>query len=213
MSSEGILYIISAPSGAGKTSICKEVLERFNRDGKRPLQWSCSYTTRPPRSGEEHGRDYWFVDDKEFDRMVRGSEFAEWARVHNHRYGTSRSYLEEAREKSVDLLLEIDCQGARQLKQTYGKGVYVFVLPPSSAELEGRLRGRGTDLEDAIKGRLATARHEVDEWTMYDYVIVNDIFRKAVDDLSSIITAERLHSDAVKEKVKSILSTFEKGEN
>ncbi len=213
MNKEGILYIVSAPSGAGKTSISKEVLKKFNSNGERPLNWSISYTTRPRREGEVHGQDYWFVDDVEFDRMTANNDFAEWARVHDHRYGTSSSYLEQARKSAVDLLLEIDCQGARQLKETYGKGVYVFVLPPSSIELERRLRGRGTDKDDAIERRLVTARKEVGEWTMYDYVIVNENFQTAVEELSSIITAERLHREVVESRVVAILSTFGKGEN
>ena len=208
MDSKGILFIVSAPSGAGKTSLCKEVLRRVRADGARPLRWSCSYTTRSPREGEVHGKDYFFVSDAEFDRMVRAGEFAEWARVHGRKYGTSQRYLEEAEAEGIDLLLEIDCQGARQLREKYPRGRFIFVLPPSWQVLKERLSGRGTESAEEVAKRLQTARTEVQEWGMYDYLVVNDDFARAAEELRAVITAEGCRREARREAVERILETF-----
>ena len=148
--------MVSAPSGAGKTSLCKEVLKRINQDFPRPLKWSISYTTRPPRKAEKDGVDYFFVSEAEFERMIKNGEFAEWAVVFGHLYGTSLRYLQEAESKGIDLLLKIDCQGARQLHDKY-KGKFIFILPPSFEELKRRLVGRGTETDEVIQGRLNRA--------------------------------------------------------
>ncbi len=207
----GLLFIVSAPSGAGKTSLCKEVLARINQKAKRPLKWSCSYTTRPPREGERHGVDYFFVSDEEFEEMVKKGEFAEWAWVHGHRYGTSIKYLKQAEEQGIDLLLEIDCQGARQLREKYKKGCYIFILPPSLKELRRRLKGRGTEPQEVIEKRIQRAKQEVEEYELYDYIIINDDFKQASDQLEAVIEAERVKKNNQLEDIKPILEQF-KGE-
>jgi guanylate kinase len=191
MQKPGLLFVVAAPSGAGKTTLCKELMTRLADEGEPDLRWSCSYTTRKPRNGEVEGMDYFFVSDREFDRMIAAGEFAEWANVHGRRYGTGNAYLEQSRQEGVDLLLEIDIQGASQLKDRHGEGHYIFVLPPSWQELENRLRGRNTEDEDEVKRRLDRAREEILEWTWFDYIIVNDDFKRAVDRMNSIVVACR----------------------
>lgn len=208
MEPQGILFIVSAPSGAGKTSLCKEVLGRVQADGLRPLRWSCSYTTRAKRAGEVEGRDYFFVSDAEFDRMVRAGEFAEWATVHGKKYGTSLRYLQEAEAEGIDLLLEIDTQGARQLREKYPRGRFIFILPPSWSALAGRLKGRGTDAAEEVARRLETARSEVEELGLYDYLIVNDQFDRAADELEAVVRAEGCRRERRRESVEKILQTF-----
>ncbi len=217
---KGLLFIVSAPSGAGKTSLSKFVLKRFSGQGKRPLHWSCSYTTRKPRPGEEDGKDYFFVGGKEFDKMVKNEEFAEWAVVYGNKYGTSLKYLEEAEEKGIDLLLEIDLQGARQLHKRYGTGIFTFILPPSAETLRQRLIKRGTEESPTIEERLRDdrnyvellrhARDEVDEWDFFDYIIINDDFETAAATLEGIIYAERARRDRMNEVVEEILKDFHK---
>jgi len=186
MNREGVLYVISAPSGAGKTSLCKEIIDIFPN-----LRHSVSYTTRPPRSGEVHGRDYFFVGKEEFSRMVAAGEFAEWAEVHGNCYGTSLATLKESRSQGIDLILDIDCQGARQLKERFEGGVYIFVLPPSFAELRRRLDNRSSDSQEVIERRMNNAGGEIREARWYDYIIVNDVFEEAVEKLKSVLLAEQ----------------------
>ncbi|WP_224983201.1 guanylate kinase [Geomonas agri] len=186
MKREGVLYVISAPSGAGKTSLCKEIIDIFPN-----LRHSVSYTTRPPRNGEVHGRDYFFVGKEEFDRMVEAGEFAEWAEVHGNFYGTSLATLKESRTEGIDLILDIDCQGARQLKGRFEGGVYIFVLPPSIEELRRRLDNRSSDSQEVIERRIHNASGEIKEARWYDYIIVNDKFSEALEQLKSVLVAEQ----------------------
>ncbi len=186
MEREGVAYIISAPSGAGKTTLCKEVIDIFPL-----LRHSVSYTTRAARPGEVHGRDYFFVETDEFRRMVDAGEFAEWAEVHGNLYGTAIKTLEECRLAGVDVILDIDCQGARQLKEQYRNGVFIFILPPSYQELRRRLDSRSTDSAEVIERRIRNAEGEIRESRWYDYIIVNDLFSRAVEELKSIIIAEQ----------------------
>jgi guanylate kinase len=186
MKREGVLYVISAPSGAGKTTLCKEIIDIFPN-----LRHSVSYTTRAPRQGELHGRDYFFVDQQEFSRMVEAGEFAEWAEVHDNCYGTSLNTLNECRSQGIDLILDIDCQGARQLKGRFEGGVYIFVLPPSMAELRRRLDNRSSDTLEVIERRINNAAGEIKEARWYDYIIVNDKFSEAVEQLKSVLIAEQ----------------------
>lgn len=188
----GNLFVVSAPSGAGKTSLCKEIVDFFPR-----LRHSVSYTTRPPRAGEVDGRDYHFVARDAFDRMAAAGRFAEWAEVHGNGYGTAIATLEEARVGGYDLLLEIDCQGAAQIKRNYRHGVFIFVLPPSIQELRRRLEGRGTDSVDIINRRIDNARGEILQAAWYDYLVVNDDFAQAREELRAIILAEGCRSARV----------------
>lgn len=198
MRRKGVLFIVSAPSGAGKTSLCREVLDIFPG-----LRHSVSFTTRTPRVGEVHGNDYYFVSRDEFDRMVRCGEFAEWAEVHGNCYGTALSTLAESREKGIDLILDIDCQGARQLKEKQVAGVNIFILPPSYAELRRRLEGRDSDKPEVIETRMNNAVAEIREARWYDYIIVNEQFSRAVEELRSIIIAEHQRTALVLETVSA----------
>jgi len=196
MKREGVTFIISAPSGAGKTTLCKEVIDIFPL-----LRHSVSYTTRPARPGEVHGRDYFFVGSDEFRRMVDAGGFAEWAEVHGNLYGTAIKTLEECRMSGVDVILDIDCQGARQLKEKYRNGVFIFILPPSYQELRRRLDTRSTDSVDVIERRIRNAEAEIRESRWYDYIIVNELFSRAVEELKSIIIAEQNRTSRVLESV------------
>ncbi|GFO68172.1 guanylate kinase [Geomonas limicola] len=189
MKREGVLFVISAPSGAGKTTLCKEIIDKFPE-----LRHSVSYTTRAPRAGEVHGRDYFFVGKEEFSRMVQAGEFAEWAEVHGNLYGTSLATLKECRSQGIDLILDIDCQGAQQLKGRFDGGVYIFILPPSIAELRRRLNGRSSDTEEVIERRIQNAAGEIKESRWYDYIIVNDEFPVALEQLKSVLVAEQCRS-------------------
>ncbi|WP_026840716.1 guanylate kinase [Citrifermentans bremense] len=201
MKREGVLYVISAPSGAGKTSLCKEIIDIFPN-----LRHSVSHTTRPPRTGEVHGRDYFFVGKEEFNRMVEAGEFAEWAEVHGNLYGTSLATLKESRTDGIDLILDIDCQGARQLKGRFEGGVYIFVLPPNIEELRRRLDHRSSDSPEVIERRINNAAGEIKEARWYDYIIVNDRFREAVEQLKSVLIAERCRTTRL---IQGLSATFE----
>lgn len=192
MARQGILFIISAPSGAGKTTLCKEVVDIFEN-----LLHSVSYTTRSPRPGEVHGRDYFFVSPTEFENMVNAGEFAEWAEVHGNLYGTSIKTLDQYRKQGNDVILDIDCQGARQLKERCGDGVFIFVLPPSFNELRRRLDLRNSDSDEVKERRIRNAAEEIKEARWYDYIIVNDVFSRAVEELKSILIAERCRASRV----------------
>jgi guanylate kinase len=183
----GIILILSAPSGAGKTTLIKRLLKAFPDIGL-----SISYTTRARRPGELAGRDYHFVTPRKFRQMRAGNAFAEWARVHGFHYGTPRRLLEQKIRSGRDVLLDIDVQGARKIKSQYRDAVSIFLLPPSWRELEKRLALRGTDRRATIRRRLENAKHEMREIIRYDYFVVNREIGKAVGSLKSIITAERL---------------------
>lgn len=190
MERQRLMVVVSAPSGAGKTSLCQEAARRLSR-----LVHSISYTTRVPRPDEQDGRDYHFVSEPTFRRMIEASEFAEWAYVHGHLYGTSRVLLEKQFADGLDVILDIDTQGAAQLRRVYPKGVSVFVVPPTFHVLETRLRQRQTDSDEEIRRRLARAREELHHYRKYQYIVVNDVFEKAVEQLCCIITAERSRRD------------------
>ena len=196
MKREGIIFIISAPSGAGKTSLCKEVI-----DICQGVRHSVSYTTRQARPGEVHGRDYYFVSSEKFRSMADSGEFAEWAEVHGNLYGTAISTLEEYRNNNVDVILDIDCQGAHQLKQRFAGGVFIFILPPSFHELRRRLDRRNSDTEAVIERRILNAGAEIRESRWYDYIIVNDDFKQALNELKSVILAERCRTARVLESI------------
>jgi guanylate kinase len=182
----GVLFVVSAPSGAGKTTLCREARLRLP-----DLGYSVSYTTRAPRPGEIEGADFHFVSEPEFRRLRERSEFAEWATVHGNLYGTRASVLEEALNNGQDILLDIDTQGAAQLRRRYPEAVLVFIVAPSLADLERRLRERRSDAAGDIARRLARAREEIALWRQYDYLIVNRDLKEAAEQLTAIIVAER----------------------
>jgi len=185
----GNLFIVSAPSGAGKSSLVSAALAEDKR-----LALSVSFTTRPPRAGEANGREYHFVERKTFESMLARGEFLESAEVHGNRYGTSGKWIAEARAKGLDILLEIDWQGARQVRKAFPDAVSIFIMPPPPVleELERRLRGRGQDTEEAIQRRLSAAREEISHVAEFDYVIINKEFEEARRDLAAVVRASRL---------------------
>lgn len=183
----GILYTVSAPSGAGKTSLVRALLER-----ERDLVLSVSHTTRPRREGEQDGVDYFFVDDTAFDRMAAQGEFLEHARVFDNQYGTARESVEKQLARGLDVLLEIDWQGAQQVRERVPGAIPVFILPPSREALVERLRGRGLDSEQVIARRMAAAIDEMSHYSECDYLVVNDDFETALADLQAIVRAGRL---------------------
>jgi guanylate kinase len=183
---QGIIFILSAPSGAGKTTLYNGLREVYPE-----ISLSVSCTTRAPRRGEIRGRDYRFITAREFDALKRRGKFAEWAQVHDYFYGTPKRPLDQAVKAGRDILLDIDVQGAREIKRRYPDAVAVFVLPPSMGELKRRLSARGTDGKKIIERRLANARGEISELIKYDYYVVNRQIGAAVKTLSAIVVAER----------------------
>ena len=185
----GLMFILSSPSGAGKTTLARRLLEEEGES----LRMSVSVTTRPMRPGEIDGRDYHFVDRPRYDRMVEEDAFLEWAEVFDNCYGTPRAQIDDGLKAGQDFLFDIDWQGAQQLSQRAGKDVVsVFLLPPSISELEHRLRNRGTDSEEVIAGRMDRARAEISHWDGYDYVVVNDDIETCFQRVRQILAAERL---------------------
>jgi guanylate kinase len=224
----GIVYIISAPSGSGKSTLVSE-LRKFVPG----LEFSISYTTRPPRGSEQNGREYYFIERPQFEEMIRRGEFLEYADVFGKYYGTAKSVLEQAARPGNDVILDIDVQGERQVKQKIPGAVSIFVLPPSKTELESRLRKRSMSenvrSEEEIRRRLDTARREIENYPYYDYILVNDRLEQSVDQLQAIVLAERLKRSGkpllpeehgyleaaekslksnMQDKIKSILASF-----
>lgn len=185
MKREGIIFVISAPSGAGKTTLCKELIDFFP-----DLRQSVSFTTRAMRPAEKAGRDYHFISASSFAMMVDKGEFAEWAEVHGHYYGTALATLDACRQNGCDVLLDIDFQGAEQLRRNYNRAVFIFIVPPDMAELERRLRLRGTESDEVINHRLENARSELQAGDWYDYLVTNDDFDSALSKLKAIVIAE-----------------------
>ena len=189
---KGILYVISAPSGTGKTSICKNIQVMFP-----DLRQSISYTTRARRAGERDGVDYHFVGRDVFDSMIADDAFVEWAQVHDNCYGTARATLEQASNAGADVLLDIDIQGAEQLRRSGLDGVFIFILPPNMIELRKRLDFRNSDDEKVIARRLLNAAGEIAEAVSFDYLVINDILEQAVDRVRSIMIAESARTKRV----------------
>jgi guanylate kinase len=187
METPGNLFCVSAPSGTGKSSLVKALLELDSH-----LAVSVSHTTRAPRGQEVHGREYFFVDEAEFRSMIERGEFFEWAQVHGNLYGTSRAAVEQRLARGDDVVLEIDWQGALQIKRLFAHTVLIFVLPPSWGELEQRLKRRGEDRAEVIAQRMANAREEVTQAHHFDFVIVNSLFETALFDLKTIVHSQRL---------------------
>jgi guanylate kinase len=182
-----IVYIISAPSGSGKSTLVNELFKMVDH-----LDFSISYTTRLPRGSEQNGKEYFFVTREEFEAMIAADEFLEHAIVFGNYYGTARRFLREAENRSNDLLLDIDVQGASKIKVKIPQAVSIFVLPPDREKLEWRLRKRGLDSETVILRRLDTARREIENYSKYDYILVNNLLEQSADQLKDIVLAERL---------------------
>jgi guanylate kinase len=184
------VFIISAPSGSGKSTLVNEV-----RSTVPGLEFSISYTTRQPRGSEQNGREYFFVTNEQFEQMIRNDEFLEHANVFGNYYGTARRFLDNAKQEGKDLLLDIDVQGAEQIKRKLPDAVSIFIMPPNRSELEQRLRKRSLDAEEVIQRRLVTASREIENYEKYDYILVNDRLEDSVDALKAILLSERLKRD------------------
>jgi len=186
MGKKGMLIVLSGPSGAGKGTVCSRLLE------KNPnIALSISYTTRTPRPGEKDGVNYFFTDKETFEEMIKEGCFLEWANVYNNYYGTPRKFVEERINNGQDVILEIDIQGAKQIRQTWEDAVFIFILPPDLEELKRRIEKRGSETEESMRLRLMCALEELKALSSYDYVIVNDDLEKAVEKLQAIIIAEK----------------------
>jgi len=183
----GNLFVVAAPSGAGKSSLVKALLELDSH-----VKPSVSHTTRAPRGQEKHGREYFFVSPQEFDAMVAADAFVEWAHVHSQRYGTSKKAIEERMTQGADVILEIDFQGAIQIKKIFSNAICIFILPPSWEELRSRLERRGEDAPEVIDMRMRNAQAEVAHAEKFDFVIINELFDRALFDLKAIVHSQRL---------------------
>jgi guanylate kinase len=198
----GNLFVISAPSGAGKTTLCQKLLKKMP-----DMKLSVSYTTRVSRTGEVNDVDYTFVTREKFKKMIDRGEFAEWATVHGNLYGTSIKRVKELNSRGYDIILDIDIHGAIQLRKSYDEAVYIFVLPPSMEALEKRLVNRKTDSEEIIKNRLENAKTEISQYENYDYIIINDRIDKAYKELESIVLSARLRTECADHKwIKKIIN-------
>ena len=200
-----MVIVVSAPSGAGKTTVLARVLRDLGG-----IRFSVSHTTRAPRGAERDGVEYHFVDRKAFGRLRDEGALLEWAEVHGNLYGTGKAEIERAGAAGVDILLDLDVQGAAQVRQRIEDAVTVFILPPSYDVLEARLRGRGQDDEAAIGRRLAAAGREIDAFEQFDYAIVNEDLDASVEELKSIVRAARCRVAVVRERARAIERTFEK---
>ncbi|GAA0747709.1 guanylate kinase [Ideonella azotifigens] len=206
METPGNLFVVAAPSGAGKSSLVKALLELDSH-----LKVSISHTTRAPRGQEQHGREYWFVSLDEFQGMVERDEFFEWAEVHGNRYGTSRIGIESRLMSGEDVVLEIDWQGALQIKQLFPYAVLIFILPPSWEELAQRLARRGEDPPEVIAQRMVNARHEVAQARHFNYVIINGLFETALFDLKTVVHSQRLKYAAQRRAKSAVFTALDLG--
>jgi guanylate kinase len=203
METPGNLFVVAAPSGAGKSSLVKALLELDSH-----LVVSVSHTTRAPRGQEQHGREYWFVDDTEFKAMAARGEFFEWAQVHGKLYGTSRVAIQDRLTRGEDVVLEIDWQGAQNIKRLFEHTVLIFVLPPSWDELRQRLQRRGEDQPDVIEERMANAREEVAHAREFDFVIINSLFETALFDLKTVVHSQRLKYAAQRRNKSAVFAAL-----
>ncbi len=198
----GLLFIVCGPSGVGKTTLCRRLLSE--RD---TLKLSISYTTRAPRGAEQNGVAYHFVDEAKFVEKKDAGDFAEWAHVHGNYYGTSVEVIEQLWADGFDVLFDIDYQGAAQLKERFPSSVATLVIPPSMAELEQRLRGRGTDADDVVARRLAAARHELEQYAIFDFLLPNHDLDAASENLASIYDVSRFRIEVMRSEIERILQS------
>ncbi len=200
-----MLYVVSGPSGCGKSTLVRMVMRKVEG-----LEFSVSHTTRKKRETEQEGKDYYFVSKEEFQELAEGNLFIEWAVVHGHYYGTSRREIER-KAVQQSLLLDIDVQGAQQVKEKHKKAIFIFVLPPRYHELKKRLVSRGQDSPNTIKNRLEMAKKEIRSYTMFDYIIINDELEDAAEELKSIIISQRCLLDVRQKEIVPILQSFSEG--
>ncbi|QZY57129.1 guanylate kinase [Crassaminicella profunda] len=200
MMKEGLLLVISGPSGTGKGTVCKELLK-----SEKDIKLSVSATTREPRNGEVNGINYYFLDKDTFERQISEDEFLEYAKVYDNYYGTPKKYVIDEINEGNDVLLEIDIQGALQVKEKYPKGIFIFILPPSMNELKKRIVGRGTESEESISKRFGSALDEINYVKEYDYFVINDTVEKAVEKIRGIIRSEKCK---VNENIEDLISKF-----
>ena len=200
---KGDLIVVSAPSGVGKTTLVKRLLRRV-----RELEFSISYTTRPPRRGERDGVDYHFITPGRFRRMIRNREFLEWAEVYSHNYGTRKLDLKRILRQGKDVLLDLDTQGAGTVRKRMPGAISVFILPPAAPDLNRRLRGRGLDSADSMRQRYARAAGEIRQFPHYDYLIVNDRLDPALRSLEAVILSARCRLSRIRPQARRILGTF-----
>jgi guanylate kinase len=197
---KGLIVVLSAPSGTGKTTICRNMLRIFP-----DLGFSVSYTTRPPRQGERNGRDYYFISEDEFRKRIEAGEFAEWEENYGHLYGTSFLEIKRLVDDNIDVLLDVDPRGAKSLKKKYPEGIFIFILPPSIDALEARLRGRKSEKDDMLRMRLDKAMDEMNEALWYDYVVVNEYIEETTDIVRSIYVAEKNRKKPVETLLETIM--------
>ncbi|EGD52980.1 guanylate kinase [Thermoanaerobacter ethanolicus JW 200] len=191
---KGLLIVLSGPSGAGKGTICKALMEK-----EKNLKLSISATTRQPRSGEIEGKNYFFKSEEEFEKMIENDSFLEWAKVYGHYYGTPKDFVLKNLEEGNDVVLEIDIQGALKIKEKFPEGVFIFILPPSMEELKNRIKKRGTETEEEIIKRFKSAYEELNYVSRYNYVVINDSVEEAVEKIRAIIIAEKCRVDRNKD--------------
>jgi guanylate kinase len=199
----GSIFVLSAPSGTGKSTLAKRLVAET-----QGLIFSTSFTTRPPRPGEQHGREYFFVDNAAFDRMIAEDDLLEWVQVYANRYGTGKSWIQNQLAQGVDILLDIETEGAKRVKAMLPEAVMVFLLPPSAQELAQRLRGRGDTDEAQIALRMGHARHEMEQYAHYDHLIVNDDLERTYRHLEAVVLAERSRRVRMEAMAQGILQTF-----
>ena len=197
---KGILIVISGPSCAGKGSVCR-IISRNNPD----LRLSISETTRQPRNGEKHGRDYFFLTKTEFEERIKKGQYLEYASVYENYYGTPKDYVENLLESGYDVILEIDIQGAAKVRTGYKEGIYMFIVPPSMKELKRRIEERGTESKEQMEMRLSCASEEIKNADDYSYIVINDDLNVAANKVQSIITAEKCRTERLKNRIEEIL--------
>jgi len=201
--SKGNIFVLSAPSGAGKSTFIKRLLNDIC-----PLSFSVSFTTRPPREGEVDGRDYFFIDDAAFDNMLAEDGFIEWVRVYQHRYGTGKIWIQSQIDNGLDVLLDLETDGARRVKEIFPDATLIFLLPPSAKALADRLKGRGKDTEEQISIRLRHAKHEMERWGSYDHLILNDDLESAYQEFKAIFISARTSKTRMAQIIHKVLATF-----
>ena len=199
----GNVFVLSAPSGAGKSTLAKRLVQQV-----KGLIFSVSFTTRPPREGERDGQDYFFLDDEAFDRMAARGGFVEWVKVYENRYGTGKDWIQEQLQTGVDILLDIETIGAKNLRQEIPEAIMIFLLPPDAEALSLRLRGRGKDSDSQIRMRLQYAKHEMEAFPHYDYLVVNDDMETAYRQLEAVILAARCRRERMTSAALRILESF-----